>query len=52
MESIIFVVLMVVGHMLMMFLMPGMHGGHNHKGHGHADPNRKIRKSWKLKTNG
>lgn len=22
----------------MMFVMPGMHGGHNHKGHGHADP--------------
>lgn len=36
MESIIFVVLMVVGHMLMMFLMPGMHGGHNHKGHDHT----------------
>ena len=36
MELIIFVVLMVVGHMLMMFLMPGMHGGHNHKGHDHT----------------
>lgn len=36
MESIIFVVLMVVGHMLMMFLMPYMHGGHNHKGHDHT----------------
>ncbi|WP_246490308.1 adhesion protein [Enterococcus lactis] len=22
--------------MLMMFLMPGMHGGHNHKGHDHT----------------
>ncbi|MDG3146675.1 adhesion protein [Streptococcus suis] len=36
MELIIFVVLMVVGHMLMMFLMPGMHEGHNHKGHDHT----------------
>lgn len=35
MEQIWFLVLMVVGHMLMMFVMPGMHGGHNHKGHGH-----------------
>lgn len=37
MESIMFVVLMVVGHMLMMFVMPGMHGGHIHKGHDHAE---------------
>ena len=36
MELIIFVVLMVVGHMLMMFLMHGMHDGHNHKGHDHT----------------
>lgn len=36
MESIIFVVLMVVGHMLMMFLMHGMHDGHNRKGHDHT----------------
>lgn len=36
MELIIFVVLMVVGHMLMMFLMPDMHDGHNHKGHDHT----------------
>ncbi|HFI0333180.1 TPA: adhesion protein [Streptococcus suis] len=36
MELIIFVVLMVVGHMLMMFLMPGMHGSHNHKEHDHT----------------
>jgi len=32
MEQIWFVVLMVVGHLLMMFLMPGMHSGHSHKG--------------------
>ena len=32
MESILFIVLMVAGHILMMFVMPGMHGGHNHKG--------------------
>lgn len=30
MESIIFVVIMMAGHMLMMFIMPGMHGGHKH----------------------
>ncbi|HIA3653859.1 hypothetical protein [Enterococcus faecium] len=45
METIIFVVLMVVGHMLMMFLMPGMHGGHNHKGHdhtGHAEDKKRL----------
>ena len=35
MEQIWFVVLMVVGHLLMMFLMPGMHSGHSHKGQGH-----------------
>lgn len=30
MEQIWFVVLIVVGHLLMMFLMPGKHSGHNH----------------------
>ena len=50
MESIIFVVLMVVGHMLMMFLMPGMHGGHNLKGHGHADPESEDKKKLEIEN--
>lgn len=41
MELILFLVLMVVGHMLMMFVMPGMHGGHNHKEHSHTKNNSK-----------
>ena len=45
MESILFIVLMVAGHILMMFVMPGMHGGHNHKGHGHADPESNVVKA-------
>ena len=31
MESLIFIILMVVGHLLMMFIMPGMHGGHQNQ---------------------
>lgn len=50
METIIFVVLMVVGHMLMMFLMPGMHGGHNHKEHGHADPESEDKKKLEIEN--
>lgn len=41
MEQIWFFVLMVVGHMLMMFVMPGMHGGHGHN-HGDAEEKKKL----------
>lgn len=38
MESLLFIVAMVVVHGLMMYLMPGMHGGHGKaQGHGHKD---------------
>ncbi|OJF90182.1 hypothetical protein [Alkalibacterium sp. 20] len=30
METVIFIVVMLVGHMLMMYFMPGMHGRHAH----------------------
>lgn len=50
METIIFVVLMVVGHVLMMFLMPGMHGGHNHKGHGQADSESEDKKKLEIEN--
>ena len=50
MESILFIVLMVAGHILMMFVMPGMHGGHNHKGHGHADPESEDKKKLEIEN--
>lgn len=50
MEAIIFVVLMVVGHVLMMFLMPGMHGGQNHKGQGHADSESEDKKKLEIEN--
>ncbi|WP_034552020.1 hypothetical protein [Carnobacterium funditum] len=31
MELILFFIIMFVGHGLMMFMMPGMHGGHGKK---------------------
>ncbi|API90096.1 adhesion protein [Marinilactibacillus sp. 15R] len=37
METILFIIVMIIGHLLMMYLMPGMHGGHSHKKVSDAD---------------
>lgn len=41
MELILFFIIMFVGHGLMMFMMPGMHGGlgkkHDHSGNSSSD---------------
>ncbi|WP_161879270.1 adhesion protein [Alkalibacterium sp. MB6] len=39
MESLIFIVLMLAGHIIMMFIMPGMHGGHGQNGHDNHNEN-------------
>ena len=36
METILFFIIMIVGHGLMMFMMPGMHVGHGKK-HNHGE---------------
>jgi|LIDZ01.1.fsa_nt_gi hypothetical protein len=36
METILFFIIMIVGHGLMMFMMPGMYGGHGKK-HNHGE---------------
>ena len=37
METVIFIIVMVLVHILMMHFMPGMHGGHAHEKNGHTD---------------
>lgn len=41
MESLIFIVIMLAGHMLMMFIMPGMQGGHKNQNQ-HSDERAKL----------